>query len=372
MPDRQRFGWGFWGAEERNRSTSYTFSEGNEALTVSARGFDIDEADEVAVYINGDRVGYLAPGADGRIYPVPNQFNLPLEDQQAVNTVTFMQTRTTGWVWGVTDVLVEPNIDSTGEPMLGAATPIGAGPSSGAYGWNYPGAEAYLEAVDLSIETDGTQDLELLMRGFDIDFADEVYVSVGSTLLGYLDLGRDNALSEDSTRFVIPSALQAEGETIVRVGQAHHVGYSWGVTDISVAPIDVTPDPASLADATLTIDAPASGTYGWQFTGAQQTETEVSLYIPTSADDLDGLEGIDIELTGYDVDGEDAVEVLLNGISLGFLHPTLDGEVSECFDTFFVPKSDLSADNYLVVRQVKQIGDRWGVQDVTVVGRYGP
>jgi len=351
VPERQRFGWGFWGAEKRYRAASYSFSGGDNPLAISARGFDIDKADEVMVLINGESVGFLSPSADMRIYPVPNQFTLPVADQRTVNTLTFLQTSNRGWVWGVTDVLVEPVFGSNDEPSLGAARPVGAGSASNAYGWNYPGAEAYLEAVELSIQTETPQELELQLRGFDIDFDDEVYVSVGSTLIGFLERGRDGALSAAKTRLVIPEQVQTVGNTIVRIGQARQVGYTWGVTDISIEPVNGAAAPIQ-ADATLNIDSPASGRFGWQWAGAQQSRNEAKLHVPINAEQLESIEGIDIELTGYDIDDENEVEVLFNGISLGFLHPTPDGEVNECFDLFFVPISL--------------------VRDIAIVGRYKP
>ena len=75
-------------------------------LVLSVSGYDIDYVDdEVAVYLNDNLLGYLSRGPNnglnaGDSFPIPAADQIPGE-----NRIRFA-VKTSGWVWGVTNLML--------------------------------------------------------------------------------------------------------------------------------------------------------------------------------------------------------------------------------------------------------------------------
>jgi len=73
-------------------------------------------------------------------------------------------------------------------------------------------------------------DVQLSVRGYDIDLADEVAVYLNGHLLGYLSVGPNEGFNAGDT-FVILAHQQRSGMNIIELRQKVP-GYKWGVTDL--------------------------------------------------------------------------------------------------------------------------------------------
>ncbi|MCB2079662.1 MAG: S8 family serine peptidase, partial [Novosphingobium sp.] len=76
-------------------------------LELTLQGFDVDFTDEVRVDLNGQPLGFLALTANNM--EGPSSFAIPVADQLAgENVLTFVQTRDVNYIWGLTDVALNP------------------------------------------------------------------------------------------------------------------------------------------------------------------------------------------------------------------------------------------------------------------------
>lgn len=101
-----QYGWK-WGSNEHKTKLYANFTGTAGDLTFNVTGYDIDYADEISVYLNGNLLGYLTVGPNngfnaGDSIAIPAASQLP-----GVNLIRFKQ-KTSGWKWGVTELLLEP------------------------------------------------------------------------------------------------------------------------------------------------------------------------------------------------------------------------------------------------------------------------
>jgi subtilisin family serine protease len=74
-------------------------------LLFSVTGYDIDYADEISVYLNDNLLGYLSKGPNNGLN-AGDSFSIPAGDQiPGENRIKFVQ-KTTGWIWGVTNLVL--------------------------------------------------------------------------------------------------------------------------------------------------------------------------------------------------------------------------------------------------------------------------
>jgi chitodextrinase len=100
-------GWS-WGDNAYRSVLAATFDNNGIDRLVHVQGFDIDTATEIAVYLNGTRLGYLSKGADSALN-VPSLWWLPVGRQSpGTNRIEFRQ-QSPGYKWGVTGLgIFEP------------------------------------------------------------------------------------------------------------------------------------------------------------------------------------------------------------------------------------------------------------------------
>ena len=102
---------------------------------------------------------------------------------------------------------------------------------SGKYGYNYG---SNLHATELTATFKGTSvDLLFSVRGYDIDYVDEIAVYLNDNLLGYLSKGPNNGLNAGDS-FAIPAGAQIPGENRIQFVQKT-AGWAWGVTNLLLA-----------------------------------------------------------------------------------------------------------------------------------------
>jgi hypothetical protein len=102
--DTGQYGYNY-GSGEHEKELIATFTGTTMDLVFSVTGYDIDDADEVRVYLNDVLLGYLSKGPDnglnsGDSFPIPASVQLTGE-----NRIKFVQ-KVAGWKWGVTNLFL--------------------------------------------------------------------------------------------------------------------------------------------------------------------------------------------------------------------------------------------------------------------------
>ena len=112
--DGTRYGYRFEGLRTHREEATFLFEGEGAPLRLSVRAFDIDSANEVRVRVNEATLGYLDVTPN-------NGFGVSVLDIPASaqtsgdNTLSFTQKRP-GYVWGITDLLLEPGTDTPPDP----------------------------------------------------------------------------------------------------------------------------------------------------------------------------------------------------------------------------------------------------------------
>lgn len=197
--------------------------------------------------------------------------------------------------------------------------------------------------------TEQAQDLSLAVTGYDIDTADEIEIGLNGAPYGFLAPGADNGLSLHE--IVIDAGDQLAGENLITF-QQKNPAYIWGLADFL---IDIAPPPP---DVPLALDAMDGGSYGNRWMGLTDADGLLTVGFAGS------LEPIKLSLTGYDIDTADEIEVLLNGVSTGFLGAGVDNGTSP-HEVFFLPEDQAPGTNIVTLVQ-KNPGWIWGVTDLLV------
>jgi ABC-type amino acid transport substrate-binding protein len=350
--DTRGFGHNY-GSNQHETELIATFEGGTMDLVLSVSGYDIDYADEVAIYLNGVLQGYLSVGA-GDSLNGGDSFSIPAGGQvSGENRIRFVQ-KTAGWTWGVTNLLLEQDSGSSAPPDVQLTVDE---PDTGQYGYNYGSNQHETELI--ATFEGGTTDLVLSVSGYDIDYADEVAVYLNGVLQGYLSVGLDDALNGGDS-FCIPVVDQLIGENRIRFVQKT-AGWTWGVTNLLVA--QITGSGSCPPQILLTVDVLDIGQYGHNY-GSDQHETELIATFEGGTSDLM------LSVSGYDIDHADEVAVYLNGVLQGYLSVGLDNGINGG-NGFPIPVgSQLAGENQVKLVQ-KTAGWKWGVTNLLVARDSG-
>lgn len=175
-------------------------------------------------------------------------------------------------------------------------------PAPGAYGRIPGGDQTHVEEVDYSF--DGTPgDVTIVYEVYDADFADEVEILVNGVSLGYAETTQN--VSWSGTRcIVIPDAevLDAEANLLSFSNTFNPPNtYVWGVRNVAVSQACCGCMPL-----------PDTGSYG-RIVGGDQTHVEQVDY------SFEGIPGdVTIRYQAWDVDFAEEVEILVNGVPVGY------------------------------------------------------
>jgi hypothetical protein len=309
-------------------------------------GYDIDYSDEIAIYLNGNLLGYLSKGPDNGLN-AGDSFNIPVSSQlTGENQIRFVQ-KTAGFTWGVTHLLVAE--DTSGSVPLPDITLTLGVTDTEQYGYNYGSNQ---NEIELTVGFQGTTlDLVFSVTGYDIDYSDEIAVYLNDNPVGYLKKGPNNGLNAGDS-FLIPVSDQLPGENRIKFVQKTP-GFMWGVTNLLVAE-DTLPPP----DVTLTLGVMDTGQYGHNY-GTNQNSTELTV----------GFQGTSVDLvfsvTGYDIDFIDELAVYLNDNLLGYLSKGPNNGLNSG-DSFPIPASDQLTGENRIRFVLKTAGWTWGVTNLLV------
>lgn len=111
--ETDRFGNKFDGTVDSDGVITAKFENTGVDTTLSLLGFDVDFANEIEVRLNGDRLGFLSKGSNNELNN-GDSFLIDANDQlTGTNTITFEQTISDTYKWGITNILLE---EATGSP----------------------------------------------------------------------------------------------------------------------------------------------------------------------------------------------------------------------------------------------------------------
>jgi glucose/arabinose dehydrogenase len=345
--DTGEYGYNY-GSGEHEKELIATFTGTTMDLVFSVTGYDIDEGNEVTVYLNDVLLGNLSKGPNdglnsGDTFPIPASDQLTGE-----NRIKFVQ-KVAGWKWGVTNLLLAEDTGSSSGPPEVALT-VGV-TDTGQYGYNYGTSEHEKELIATFVGT--TLDLRLSVTGYDIDSgSNEVTVYLNDALLGSLSQGPDNGLNSGDS-FPIAASAQLTGENRIKFVQ-QTAGYTWGVTNLLLA--EDTGPPVDPADLTLTVGVMDTGEYGYNWGSGQYKKEFLVGFVGTTLD-------LVFSVTGYDIDEGNEVKVYLNDVLLGNLSKGPNDGLNSG-DTFPIPASDqLTGENR--IKFVQKVGGwKWGVTNL--------
>ena len=332
--DTGEYGW-YYGSRQHKDGLTAAFQNTGVDSQLSVTGYDIDKADEIAVYLNGSLLGYLSIGPDngfnsGDVLPIVFSRQLP-----GTNIVEFRQ-KTPGYKWGIKNLLLAPL-----DPDVTMTTGV---VDTGAYGWNY-GSRQHKVGLIAAFQNTGV-DFELSVTGYDIDKADEIAVFLNSNLLGYLDVGPNNGFNSGDV-FPIMNYRQLPGTNVIEFKQKTP-GYKWGVKNLLLNPLQ--------PDVTLTSGAVDTGEYGWKFGSDRHQVSLVTVFQNTGVDS-------ELSVTGYDIDKADEIAVFLNGNLLGYLDVGPDNGFNSGNVFPIMLYQQLPGENTIEFRQ-KTPGYIWGVKNL--------
>jgi subtilisin family serine protease len=307
--DTGQYGNGY-GSDVHPTGLFATFTGAGQDLTLSVTGYDIDFTDELQVLVNGVSLGYLSTGANNALNG-GDSFVIPAASQLAGENQLEFRLKTAGWIWGVTGLLLSDAL----LPLQILSTSLPEGNLD----------EAYAETLTASGGTGG------------YDWS----VTAGSLPAGL-------TLSPDGTLAGTPVDAGEFGFTV-------QVSDDAGTTAQQALSLVVI-GPGVSGDVVLTPGVPDLGAYGNGY-GSDANPMELSASFTGTTQDLT------LFVTGYDIDFVDELEVLLNGVSLGYLSKGPNNGLNGG-DSFVIPAaSQLVGDNLLLFR-VSTAGFKWGVTDL--------
>ena len=344
-PETGEYGNNYNGQFDADGLITASFAGTGSDLILSLDGFDVDVADEVEVLLNGVRLGFLDAGPDEQLNG-GNSFLITAAQQGTDNVITFKQFYDPIFKWGVTNILLE---EAPPPPPADIALAVGE-PETGEYGNNYNGQFDADGLITASFAGTGN-DLILSLTGFDVDVADEVEVLLNGDRLGFLDAGPDEQLNGGNS-FLITAAQQA-ADNVITFKQFYDPIFKWGVTNIL---LEEAPPPPP-ADIALAIGELESGEYGNNYNGQFDADGLITASFTGTGNDLI------LSLTGFDVDVADEIEVLLNGVRLGFLDAGPDEQLNGG-NSFLITAAQQAADNVLTFKQFYDPIFKWGVTNI--------
>lgn len=347
--DPNSYGNGF-GTNQHYVNLVATFpGDGSKTYYLSVTGWDIDYGDEISVHLNGTEIGFLTKGPNNGLNE-GDLFELAPPLVVTGENIIEFRDRTPGWTWGVTGlgVISEP---PPGPPVVDLTVDV---VDPGSYGYNY-GTNEHETVLSAVFPGDGTSTYYLQVTGFDIDYADEISVSLNGFEIGFLSKGPNNSLNAGDTFTLVPPQVVSGPNTLEF--RQRTPGWTWGVTELGV---HSSPPAGGAPVVSLTLDEVDTGMYGYNY-GSGEHETSL---IATFAGD--SANSYYLEVTGYDIDYADEISVYLNGSAIGFLSKGPNNGLN-AGDTFTLgPPLVLTGQNTIEFRE-RVPGWKWGVTNLAVL-----
>jgi len=337
-----------WGSDQNEVEVIAAFQNTGADFELTVTGHDIDFNDEISVYLNDTRIGFLSKGPNNQLN-AGDTFPIPASAQRTGENEISFRERTPGWIWGVTNLMLAepppPNPSGVDVVLVPGVQ------DNGRYGNRWGSDQNEVEVV-VAFQNTGA-DFGLNVTGHDIDFSNEISVHLNGQQIGFLSKGPNNQLNGGDT-FPIPASIQQTGENRV-VFRERTPGWIWGVTNLLLS----EPPPPGPADLTLVPGVLDTGQYGYRWGNNAHREEFTVAFQSTGAN-------FELQLTAYDMDFNDEISVFLNGDQIGYLSKGPNNALNGG-DSFPIPATlQNSGENRVVFRQ-RSPGWIWGVTQLRLV-----
>lgn len=249
-------------------------------LVLSVDGFDVDNANEVSIYLNDSIIGYLRVTGNNKSRRTYLSLGALSRDK---HTLRF-QAADSEEKWGVGNVRVETRLG--GQIKLTKRKK-----DTRRYGFKF-GLGRHIGGANIRFANLGT-DATLSIKGFDIDKPDSVGVYLNGNWIAHLQQSKNRKFK--TTKLTIPAALQEDKNTLtLRVKQ---LGDMWGVTNLLLTPAaNGAPPPEPIQDE-QTPEAPSPADPSPSDPTPEVPDNEApSPQTPTVSDNYD-CNGVDVAPT---------------------------------------------------------------------------
>ena len=201
-------GWG-WGDTAYSTVLAATFTGDQTDRLLHVQGYDVDAADELSVWLNGKRLGYLTPTANNTL-GTRALWWLPTAAQvSGLNRVEVRQ-KTAGETWGVTGLgLYAPGA------AFGNLSSLSGGDRTHGGGFELHIAKS-------------TAGYLLGVTGYDSDAEDEIRIQLNGTALVSLPKGT-NAAWTTGYQLVLPGTWMRTGDNLLSIRNGGLATENWGL-----------------------------------------------------------------------------------------------------------------------------------------------
>ena len=354
------FGNSFNGQSDADGIITASFENTGQNLNLFVKGFDIDFANEVQVRLNGNVIDFLSVGPNNELNS-GDVFSIAASQQIAgTNTITFEQMLNDTYKWGVTDLLLQAaGSPPPPPPPTGADIALTIGVTeNGSFGNSFNGQSDADGIITASFENTG-QNLNLFVKGFDIDFANEVQVRLNGNVIDFLSVGPNNELNSGDV-FSIAASQQIAGTNTITFEQMLNDTYKWGVTDLllQAAGSPPPPPPPTGADIALTIGVTENGSFGNSFNGQSDADGIITASFENTGQNLN------LFVKGFDIDFANEVQVRLNGNVIDFLSVGPNNELNSGNVFSIAASQQIAGTNTITFEQMLNDTYKWGVTDI--------
>ena len=338
--DSNNYGYSFNGVTSNIERADFNFTSNSKSLQLSVKGFDIDNASEVRVSINGRRIGELVVGSNNELETTQLLIPRSLLTGSA-NRLSFVQT-VSGRRWGVTDI----SITDVPTLQLGVVDTV-------SYGHLYAGAVNRIKRVDFRMASKPAADTKLQVIGYDVDSSSEVSVLLNDALIGNLSSSVNNGFS--NTSLTIPRTEYTSGENIISF-ENEKGKVRWGISDVEVTELPSQPS------TNLSLGNVNEGKFGYSYDGILTNPKEVTFTFnnPQSGP----LEVITLDVEGYDIDNPSEISVYVNDNLIGQLSESPNNGLLLTTLPIQTNVQVLGTNKIMFVQSNE--GKRWGVTDILI------
>lgn len=223
--DLQKFGNGYGTQVVKQLNVEFVGTRSD--LILSADGYDIDNRNELRVFLNGQSIGGMHSGPDNGLKT--SEFSIPaLKQISGINRIEFRPTDINS-TWGVRGMRLR---DVTGPAIMMQADvqdTIDHG-----YG---VGTDSHVTVLRRHLITDGSSKLRIRAHGFHAISDKAIRVYFNGKELGYLKRGASRRVAE-ATFFKIPAIDTVKGTNQLEFHFQRKPGSLWGVSRVKA---QVTP-----------------------------------------------------------------------------------------------------------------------------------
>ena len=175
--------------------------------------------------LNGKLIDHLDPTGNNKA--TTQAFTLANDDLiSGTNTLEFVNKNAT-WIWGIDQVALE-----TAGASFDEIINVGGG-SSSKYGNKWSGLTDPDGSVAFGFEvSDTSNDLNLSLNAFDVDFTDEVKIVLNGKTIDHLDLTGNNATTAQAFTLANDDLISGTN-TLEFVTQ--NAAWIWGIDQVTLA-----------------------------------------------------------------------------------------------------------------------------------------